>query len=171
MALSIAAPVGGQSSFGITYRHTRDSLYRKEKNTYKQFVFGVSHVLNDSTSLGLVVIDPLNIVSEDRALMIGGQYVYKQFISLMLDIGADYLMNLKKSFLYKAAIQFKIFGDFYLRFGTYKNQKLFQSGSGVGLSWLQPRLAIEFAMKDNNYEESLSLKSVKETSFSISYRF
>lgn len=93
----------------------------------------------------------------------------------MFDAGADYNQDLSKTATWKAATQIKLFSDFYARFGAFNDKGLKQKGSGVGIGWLQPRLVLELALKNTELLESEELnqtgEDIKETSFSLSYRF
>lgn len=178
---SLASNLGPRSAMGITFRHTKDKELKSSdsietiERAYKQLIIGIIHAINQNLTMGIVVVDPLNVNPIDRISLLGIQYVFDSFISIMVDFGVDYKEDIAKSNLYKAAIQFRLLGDFYLRLGTYKNNKLKESGSGIGLGWIQPKLVLEFAIKNNHFElgqDKLSLlKEVKETSFSVSYRF
>ncbi len=176
---SLAYPTGKKSSFGIAYRHTKEALSTDNINfknsTYKQTTFGVIHALNSSFTIGMVVIDPFKKRPEETRSLIGIQYVYQDFISLMLDGGADYSDKLDKTALWKAAVQIKLLQDFYLRTGAFEDQGKREKGTGIGLGWIQPRLVINFALKNTdvleNKENFQNPEEIKETSFSLSYRF
>ncbi|HLE09690.1 MAG: hypothetical protein A2504_02220 [Bdellovibrionales bacterium RIFOXYD12_FULL_39_22] len=179
-ALSVAANFSPQSAFGVAYKVTKernreDSADNITKQTYKQFTFGITHVVSDALSLGLLLVDPFKERPGDRFAAVGVQYLYAGFISLMLDGGADYSQNFKNSAFAAAAIQFKIFSDFFLRFGMFNNRRDSSSGNGVGVGWVQPRLVLELSMKNSTFTESTKVDSEKmdlqETAFSISMRF
>jgi hypothetical protein len=178
-AVSLAYPVGPKSSMGITYRQTWDELsedgvnYTKKK--YKQFILGVSHAISPSFTFGIVVIDPLRTKTEDTRAIAGAQYLFQNFISVMGDIGADYGSNLSETFLYRAAIQFKLFQDFFLRVGLHEDQNNLEEGNSIGIGWVQPRLVFDLGIQNNTTFSDLKTKEVtnniKETSFSMSYKF
>ena len=170
MGVSFASIVGPQSSLGLTYRKTwqKNRGYSREKET-EQFVLGIMHAVSPAFSLGMAVVDPQGKIEQDRKALVGIQYVYKKFISLMFDIGADYTRELSETTVYKQAVQFKFLSDFYIRFGSFKEKVRRKKGTGTGLSWISPKLILDFSLSNNLFEKD-QIKE-KETSFSISYRF
>lgn len=172
-------PIGKKSSFGINFAYTKEKVFDDNnqliEQDYKQATFGVAHAINDEVTLGLVVEDPFKERPEETRALAGFQYVYKGFISLMLDMGADYNQNLSDTVMWRAASQLKVFEDFFLRFGTFNDKGRQEKGSGAGVGWLQPKLVLEVAIKNTQRLESVSLnqtgEDIKETSFSLSYRF
>ncbi len=178
--LSLATTIGPQSAAGVAYRITKEKNRDSDngslsENSYKQFTFGITHAISEAFSLGLVVIDPFKEKKEDRFAILGAQYLYAGFISLILDGGADYSKDLSTTAYYAAAIQFKIFSDFFLRFGTFKNRANLSNGNGIVVGWVQPKLVLEFSIKNNAFAENLKTGSekmdIKETAFSVSLRF
>lgn len=178
-SFSMANSLGESTSMGLAYRLTQDELSSNgvdySHSKYNQLVAGLTHVINESVSFGLVVIDPLRKIKQDTKAILGMQYTYQSFISLILDGGADYNRNLSDTALYKAALQFRILQDFFLRLGTYNDKGLSEKGNGIGVGWVQPKLSIEVALKntkvDKNEELQQDSSKIKETSFSLSYRF
>jgi len=178
MAVSLASPMGDKSAFGITYRKSTDlNITDKGQVTdkYSQIVVGVIHAITPETSIGLLAIDPLKAKAEDTKGIIGIQYLYKGFISLMFDIGSDYTQNLSDELLYRAGIQFKVLNDFYLRVGLFDDKGLGEKGNGLGVGWVQPKLVIDFALKNtsvfDNLEKNKNGQDITESSLSLSYRF
>lgn len=178
MAASLASPMGDRSSLGISYRKTKDSNLKNgalEKEEYNQFVVGITHAINPSFSIGLIAIDPLQTKAEDSKGIVGFQYLYKGFISVMFDIGSDYHQNLSDELLYRAGAQFKLLQDFYFRFGLFDDKGLGEKGNGVGVGWVQPRLVIDLALKNtsvfSDLANSINGKDISETSLSLSYKF
>lgn len=179
-SVSLASPVAKTSAIGITYRHSTDLISTTEnglniiEDSYSQVVLGMTHALNSNFSIGLIAVDPFREKPEETRGILGFQYVYKA-ISLMLDLGSNYYEDLSYSVLYKAALQVQVMDDFYIRFGAFKDQGLNESGNGVGGGWAGPKLVVDLAIKNTNVASN-SLTSdngqqIKETSFSLSYRF
>ncbi|MBT7611451.1 MAG: hypothetical protein HN576_16950 [Bacteriovoracaceae bacterium] len=177
---SLATPVTKTSTLGITYRNstdlissTDDGLNIVEEN-YSQIIFGFIHALSPNFSIGLVAIDPFQERPEDTRAILGMQYVYKS-LSIMFDIGANYNEDLTDSPLYRAATQIQVMNDFYIRFGVFKDEGLKESGNGVGAGWAGPKLVLDLALKTTRVDHSSLLikdgESIKETSFSLSYKF
>lgn len=174
---SLAHPIGKKSAFGTTFSHLRTERRYGPKNETKlnQFTFGVTHAINKQFTLGLVAIDPFQKNPEDTMNIIGAQYVFKGFIVLMADMGTDYHSGLSKSMLYRGAMQIKIFKDFYLRAGYFRDRKKSEKGMGAGIGWVGPKLMLEAAIKNSEQAKIIDNKNhqydLKETSFSLSYRF
>ncbi len=169
---STAFPIKKKSAIGFTYRNltattTTDGKKKEEKSN--QYILGASHNISQNLSLGAVFIDPFTKEKNDTLGILGGQLVYGDFISLMLDVGANYNFPLDETLLYRTAVQIMFFTDIYLRAGYFNDKGLKEKGSGVGLGWVQPKLAVEAALK--NSKGFTAGKTVKETSFSLSYRF
>lgn len=176
--VALAQPIGKSSALGFSYSRTKvENVIGEDFNEdkYGQSLIGVLHVLNPSWTLGLVVNDPLGGNKDDTRAIVGTQYVYESFFSLMADIGADWNEEFGDSTIYRGAMQLKIFSDFYLRFGMYQDDKLKQSGNGVGIGWVQPRMTVELALnnitQDSDTERKTAFEKYRETSFSLSYRF
>ena len=93
----------------------------------------------------------------------------------MFDAGADYNRPLRETTLWKAAFQLKVFDNWFMRFGVFDDQGKFERGSGAGIGWVQPRLVIDLSLKNTKISENELLvqeaEDIKESSFSISYRF
>lgn len=178
-AAAFAHPIGKKSSLGVTASYIKESVFNDndilEERDYKQSTFGILHVVDESLSVGFTVHDPFREKESETRATTGIQYLIKDIFTLMLDAGADYNSNLSDTVVWKAATQIRLFSDFYARFGTFNDKGLKQKGTGVGLGWMQPRLNIEIAMKNTDLLESEQLQQtseeIKETSFSLSYRF
>lgn len=169
---STAFTVKKKSAIGFTYKYltattTSEGTKKEEKAT--QYVIGASHNISPSLSVGAIFIDPLSNNKDNTLAVLGGQVIYGDFIALMLDLGANYNYPLDQSLLYRGAVQIMFFTDVYLRAGYFNDKGLKESGTGVGLGWVQPKLALEAAIK--NSKGFSDAKTVKETSFSLSYRF
>lgn len=178
-SFSVASMVGERSAFGVSYRFNNEETnldgLGMVKTSTRQGTFGILHALSPSFTLGLVAVDPLKAVPGETKGIVGGQYVFNDFISVMLDIGADYNNNLADSVLYRAAMQFKIYNDFFLRFGAHDDKGIKEKGTGVGIGWVQPRLSVDFALRNSERSAdeltAANEQKLKESSFSVSYRF
>lgn len=174
LAASMSSAVGEKSAMGFSYSMTdRDGGPLKGK--MKQITAGVTHAISREFTMGVVVPDVLGENELERRAIVGFQYLYKDFIALMLDAGADWEREASESSLIRAAIQLKVFDDFYARFGAQEDKGLKRKGTGAGIGWVQPRLVIEAAMARTEYSEIEAIGQVdetaKETSFSLSYHF
>lgn len=172
-------PVGKKSSLGLNVSHTKEKVFNENnqiiEQDFTQTTFGVAHAINEEFTLGLVFTDPFQERPEETKATAGIQYVYKGFISLMLDAGSNYNENLSDSLVWRAGTQLKVFDDFFLRFGSFNDKGRQEKGNGAGVGWIQPKLVIELAIKNTDLLESEILnqtsEEIRETSFSLSYRF
>jgi len=178
MNFALASVIGAKSSGGISYRKIEKEYMFKGrliKEEYKQFVPGVFHVVNRNFTLGLVAIDPLRKNPKESKVIVGTQYQLYRYITLILDAGADYKEELSKTSVVRGAAQFRIFSNFYLRFGAFEDKALKERGSGFGIGWDQPKLVVNFAVKNVRIQEDEFLtqekEEIKETSFSLAYKF
>lgn len=167
-AAAMARPLSKKSAMGISLRKTTDETFGGAKESYMQTILGVTHAITEEFTLGFVAFDPLKKKINDSMGIVGVQYVYQDFISLMFDTGANYYKELSNTFLYRGAAQFKLLDNFYARVGYTRDLGKEEKGTGVGLGWVQPRLVIEAALKNM---ETFANDEISETSISLSYRF
>ena len=179
-AVSLARPVSEKSSLGITYRRGKETIYPKSSSElvtdrYQEFSLGASHAINENFSLGVLLDDPLQRHDNPTKGTIGFQYIFQEYISLMLDVGGDYSKDLATDFHYRGGVQVKFFNDFYLRAGAFRDEILDETGSGAGLGWVGPRLVLEVGVKNTTVEEvperDQDGEKVSETSFSLALKF
>lgn len=168
LAAAMASPIKERSAMGVSLRRTSEVSSNGVETNYLQTVMGITHVVNQNFTIGFVAVDPFKERVSDSIGVFGTQYVFKEFISLMVDVGANYYEKLNDSFLHRSAVQFKLLDDFYARFGFFRDLGQKMKGTGVGLGWVQPRLALEGALKNT---ETFSGDEITESSFSLSYRF
>jgi hypothetical protein len=178
IAGSMSTPIGKSSAMGMTYRLVTTSTEKDGQTVeekYKQMVFGVSHVVSEGIMLGMVLVDPTKVKPEETRLIVGTQFVYKGFISLLADVGSDYNENLSEKLTYKLGMQFKVMSDFYLRAGTFSDKGNSEKGNSAGIAWVGPKLVADMAVKNTTLIEDLKLtqenEKIKEVSFSVAYHF
>ncbi|MCY4524242.1 MAG: hypothetical protein OXB84_05850 [Halobacteriovoraceae bacterium] len=179
IAGSLAFASGENFAIGTTFRIIEDEISTDgisvQKKKYKQMVFGLTHLRSRNFSLGLVVIDPFKKNPLDTRILIGMQYDFADFIFFLLDLGADYNHPLSDTVLYRTALKIRILDDLLFRFGVYEDKGLKERGNSMGISWVQPRLSFDFALKNRKLLSDSTLqqsrKDIKEKSFSFSYRF
>lgn len=181
MAASVAYRASDTSAIGIAYKMneaaTKDASavdYLTKK--YSTISIGITNVFENGFSLGLLADDPQEKGPNGGRGTIGLQYVYKNFVTLMTDIGSKYKADtFSENLFYRIGAQFSLFKDLYLRIGTNYDHGLATKSQGIGLSWIQPRLMLDFALQNVTfmYDESLHQKNSKEkeSSLSLSYRF
>jgi hypothetical protein len=180
ISAAVGHRVSDRSALGFAYWHTKDyndiESNPDQEDKYNQMVLGVTHALNEEFTLGAIVIDPLKEKAEDNRFIVGFQYLYQKYLAIMLDGGSNYNEDLSTALLYRAAVQFKFYQDFYARMGMFDDKQLMEKGNGIGLGWVGPRLSLEGAYKNTKPKgESESLISynqkVRELSLSLSYIF
>ncbi|MEK6623385.1 MAG: hypothetical protein AABY86_00360, partial [Bdellovibrionota bacterium] len=181
MAASVAYRTGDASAIGIAYKMNEaatkdasalDYLVRK----YSTISIGITHVFENGLSLGLLADDPQEKGPNGGRGTVGLQYVYKNFITLMSDFGSKYkAYTFSENMVYRLGAQFSLFKDLFLRIGTNYDQGLASKSKGIGLSWIQPRLMLDFALQSITKMQRDSLdqrnSKEKESSISLSYRF
>lgn len=174
MGASLAITSGPKSSIGLSYREYKDrfSGTKKEKRG-RDITIGVTHLISKDFSTGIIFTNPFKKNTSPSRAMIGLQYLLKDYFVLIGDFGGNHKENLNSSFVYRGAIQIKFLNNFYIRLGVFKDKGLRKKGNGSGVSWIQPRLILNFSINNNIHENSLLAESYteKESSFSASYRF
>lgn len=172
-----SSPLSKQSAFGVSFRKTKDEniLNRSEINYY-QTVFGVTHALDEKTSLGLVAYDAFNSKGDATKAFVGFQHILLDYVTIAADMGGDYKSDeISKTILYRGALQIRALDDFYVRFGAFNDKSREEKGTGMGLAWIQPRLAFGFALKNFKQASNVLIgrneTKTREMSFSVSMRF
>jgi hypothetical protein len=175
--LSLSSPLTETSSFGISTRLTTDeNTSTNTSKKYYQVVLGVTHLIDEKLSIGIVAYDPFRSAGQETKALIGLQYIVMSYITAALDFGGNYYADdITKTLTYKAAIQVKILNDFYLRFGGFNDLVRSEKGNGYGLAWIQPRLSLEIALKNTKRSKDISINqsatNLKETSLALAFKF
>lgn len=175
--LTTSAPLSKESAFGISIRKSEDkNTLNNSTVDYYQTVIGVTHALSEKTSLGIVAYDAFNSKGDETNAYVGVQQAVFDYITAAFDLGGDYSSDeISKSLIYRGGLQVRVLNDFFLRFGAFNNRDREEKGNGMGLSWIQPRLAFEVALKNTkqsaNIQKGTSDFKTKETSFSVALRF
>lgn len=165
ISVSLARPAGERSALGLTYHYDKNN----DGENSQYITVGISHAVSESFTLGFVADDLTNEFKNLSKIKIGGQYMYADFIGLMADFGTGWRDDPASKLTYGAAIQFKLFSDLYLRMGINRNKINNTKTSGIGISWVSPRLVFNLAL---SREKLLADNSeVKDTAFSVSYKF
>lgn len=174
---TLSGPISDKSAMGVSIRQSKDEdIVSKKIDKYYQTVLGVTHAIDEKFSLGIVAYDPFKSKAHETKALIGFQYVLLDYITAAVDFGGDYNADeISKSLIYKGALQVKVLDDFFLRFGGFSDKIRDEKGSGFGLAWIQPRLSLEFALKNTTRNLNLALNQneakLKETSIALSIRF
>lgn len=175
--LTLSSPMSERSSFGVSARQTTDSNISNDiSSKYYQAVFGVTHIVDDRITLGVVAYDPFKSKGNETKALVGIQYGLASAITANFDFGGNYYADdISETLLYRGALQIRVLDDFYLHFGAFNDKTRAEKGNGYGLAWIQPRLSFEFALKNTKRDSNISLNQTstnfKETSFSGSIKF
>lgn len=176
--LATSASLNEKSAFGVSLRKTKDEdTLAGTSLDYYQTVFGVTHAIDQQTSLGLVAYDAFNSVGDATKAILGIQHIFVDYITMSFDIGGNYKAEeISDTLLYRGSIQVKVLDDFFLRFGAFNEKELEEKGNAFGLAWISPKLAFEFALKNTTVKESvlkqrLTESKIRDVSFGASLRF
>lgn len=170
--ISMSSPMSNTSSLGFSVRDSKDTDSTTNTTAkYYQTVFGVTHIMSNNTSMGIVLYDPFKSKAKETKLLIGFQHNLFSYITAMFDVGADYnAEEISKKTSLSGAVQIRVLDDFYLRAAGFNDKIKNEQGESYGIAWIQPRLAFEFAIKNTKDKTSNIEQKNKETSFSISLR-
>jgi len=175
--LSLSSLAGERSAFGVSVRSSNDKNKLTDVTSkYYQTVIGITHAVDEKSSMGITVVDPFKSIAHETKILIGVQLLALNYITLNADFGGDYnAIDVSKAVIYKGSMQVKVLDDFYVRFGGFNDKIKKESGNGYGLAWVQPRLSFEFAYKNTKSSADALLGTsefrTKETSLSASIRF
>ncbi|MES2528334.1 MAG: hypothetical protein V4598_14705 [Bdellovibrionota bacterium] len=173
MVLHGSAPMGPKSSLGVTYNFIQDVLPRNRSDrhrTHHQLSMGLLQVLDEATTVGLVITDPTRTTPGEEKLIAGFQYQLATRFVILGDLGATYTKNFSDNYLWRGALQINFFEDFFLRAGRFQDSNLESKGTGWGASWIGPKLGVEFAQKISEFygKSSYMYKNEKLVDTSIS---
>jgi hypothetical protein len=168
--VSMSTPMQKGSSVGMSIRKTKDDILSAHtSNEYYQTVFGVTHIMNEQFSLGVVAYDPFKSAAHETKALLGLQYLLMDYIVASVDFGGNYTKDsFSKALIYKGALQVTVLNDLFLRVGTFTDKEKSEKGTGMGLAWVQPRLSFAFAIKNFT---TVTDQRIKETSMSASIGF
>jgi hypothetical protein len=175
--LSTSSPINEKSAFGVSFRKSEDTnTLDNSKKDYYQTVFGVTHAIDAQTSFGVVLYDAFASKADAVRAMAGFQHIFADTATIAFDASGNYNSDeISKTVMYRGSVQIKVLNDFYIRVGAFNDKSLSEKGNGFGLSWIQPRLAFEFAIKNTKQQAVASLgraeTKLKESSFGASIRF
>lgn len=174
-ALSSAGNITKTTSFGISYKYT-DEVSEIIEDSYHQFTLGFTHILNEDIVFGLVIVDPQRKIEQYSHFTLGFQYNLNPFISFMADVGSGDNKNTDKESFSRYALQINSFKYFFFRTGRFHDKFNNIRGFSYGLSWVGPKFAIDYAIKNSELisetsEELFKGEQLVETSFAISALF
>ncbi|MBC7713311.1 MAG: hypothetical protein H7177_08230 [Rhizobacter sp.] len=175
--LSTSTLLNPKNALGVSVRKTKDeNTLTGTSVDYYQTVFGLTHALDQQTSLGLVAYDAFNSKGEATKAILGVQHSFADALTIAFDFGGNYKADeISNTLLYRGSVQVKVLDDFYLRFGAFNDKELEEKGNAFGLGWISPKLAFEFALKQTKQKASIALvrneTKMREASFGLSLRF
>jgi hypothetical protein len=167
-------------SFGLTYRHTEDRrapwAFADKHKTSHSVVAGISYVVSEKISLGVVWEDVGRATPGESKAQAGIQLSVFDKIALILDGGADPAGDLKDNHLWRAAIQLQAFNDFLIRGGRFQDNTLNQEGFAWGGSWAGPKLGVDVAFRESNQMDQekgylYPREKITDFSFTMNLRF
>lgn len=150
MVAHAAAAINQNTSMGVSYNYIKDTLPAGLSGRHKiehQASVGLTHIIDEDTILGLVVIDPTRTSPGEERAIAGFQYDIADRFTLIGDVGTQYTKNTSKKYLWRAAVQLNVFSDFFVRVGQFYDNVYEFKGTGWGASWIGPRFGVEFSQK------------------------
>jgi hypothetical protein len=175
LALSSSIVVSKKASVGFIYKYTdEDSLIKDDK--YHQYTLSGIYNYSKDFILGFVYVDPANSIPEYSHYILGIQYRFNPFITVIADFGSGDMKNSEKKSLSKFAVQVSPTERLYLRYGMFHDKFTNYKGIGYGVSWVGPKFAFDYAIKTSEIisesaDEMLADESLVETSMGITVLF
>jgi hypothetical protein len=157
MVVHGAGAIGSSTSLGLSYNYISDKnppSYKDRHQIHHQATVGLTHIIDEDTILGLVVLDPTRSTPGEERAIAGFQYSLADRFMIMGDFGAQYTKSVSENYLWRGAVQLNIFSDFFIRAGQFYDKIVFQKGTGWGVGWIGPRFGVEFAQKYSQQFES-----------------
>jgi hypothetical protein len=146
-----AANLTPSTSLGVSYNFIEDKYPKSYSNnrhqSHHQASFGMIHIIDEDTILGIVILDPTRTTPGEERVIAGFQYNLGDRFKFIGDVGAQYTKDVSDKYLWRGAIQMNIFSDFYVRVGQFYDNITHLKGMGWGASWMGPRFGLEFAQK------------------------
>jgi hypothetical protein len=174
-AASFSNNLSKDSAFGLIYRYT-DEKSDIIDDTYHQAVIGYSKIFTEKVSFGFTIVDPVHTVSEYFHYTAGVQYAFNEFFTAIADIGSGDVQNPDKSGFTKLALQVQSFRQLFIRYGQFHDQYKNFKGSSYGISWVGPKISLDYAYKSSEKISSVSdtllnNEKIIETSFGLTVLF
>lgn len=178
MVLHGAAPMGPNTSVGVTYNYIQDSLPRSRRDRHKlhhQASIGMTQIIDQDTILGVVVQDPTRTTPGEERVIAGFQYSLAERFIIMGDAGGQFTQDISDKYVWSAAVQLNLFSDFFLRGGQFYNNIQKLKGNGWGAGWIGPRFGVEFAqMYSEQFDSGFYIQKdekIVDTSLSAIIKF
>ena len=178
MGMHAASMMGKNSSMGLSYQYVQDTFSpgTRPRREFSHVVnAGFTYILSNDLILGLVARDLTRTLNDEEKAIVGAQYALTEKINLIADYGFLYSKAYNKRFSWAVATQLTVFKDLYLRGGLFEDQMQYFKGYSWGLSWVGPRMGLEFAQRFSEQTDKgtyvFNGEKIIDTSFSILVRF
>lgn len=143
-------PLGPRASAGIKYSYmqdTRPATKRPRHEIQHQITTGISYIVDEDTTLGFVAQDMTRTTPGEERTTVGFQYNIASRLTLIADAGYLYTGSITEDYIWSAAAQINVFSDFFIRGGRFFDNVYKLKGYGWGVSWIGPKLGVEFSQK------------------------
>ena len=150
LGINAATSSSESSAVGISYRYTTDKLPSgtpKRHKVFHEMVLGMLQIIDNDTSVGLVVVDPTRSNEGNEKVIGGFQYRIAKKFTIIGDFAYRYTGAISKDYGWNGAVQLNLFDDFFIRGGQFYDNITYYKGTGYGLTWIGPRMGVEFAQK------------------------
>ncbi|MBP9674932.1 MAG: hypothetical protein KBD63_07540 [Bacteriovoracaceae bacterium] len=180
LSTSVATRINKKASFGLLYHYTEDQIEQGatslQKQKYHKVDAGFTYVPNDKFILGAVFQNAFKGAGGGQRYLVGAQYLIGPVFALLADAGGNTAKSISNATILKTGLQVTALKDIFFRIGFFDDKDIGEKGYGYGVSWLSPKLTLELAFKyskpnRNTSDFFMSGEELKETNFSVAYRF
>lgn len=150
MVFHSSRPLGPRASAGVKYSYMQDKRPATKKPRHEvqhQVSTGFTYIVDEETILGLTVQDLGRTTPGEERTTVGFQYSIASRLTLIADAGYQHTGNISKDYVWNAAAQINVFSDFFIRGGRFFDNVYKLKGFGWGVSWIGPKLGVEFSQK------------------------
>lgn len=180
MSATFASALSDTFAFGLTYKYTEDTLPREAPSRHSvthPVSLGATWVLEPTLIVGLVWDDPGRSSRSESRLVGGLQYNITDRFMVMLDAGQDPTRSYDRTLIWRGALQYSPFNDFYVRGGRFQDRAENLEGEAWGVSWAGPRLGADFAVRSSQQMRAewagllYRRERLTDVSFALNLRF
>lgn len=171
--IALATSAGKSMAIGFLFnRNEQDS--NKGHDVFNQFTLGITKILSDVLSGGLVLKDITEGSPSETTATFGAQYNISRNFSILFDWGGYYLKEYFEDTFYNTALQIHLGERVILRTGIFEDNLLKIKGNGWGASWIGPKISFEFGVRmteatnDGYFAKN---EKMKEISAAVDVRF
>ncbi len=180
LTASFAQALTETFSLGLTYKYTEDTRPRdfaRKHAVTNPLVLGGTWVVDPTLIVGLIWEDPTRATRGEARAIAGVQYNITDRFMVIGDFGQDPTRSHEDTQLWRGALQYSPFNDFYVRGGRFQDRALNLEGEAWGLSWAGPRLGADFAMRTSRQIKTekggllYRRERLQDLSFAVNLRF